>query len=273
MIQRLTGLIAPPRGFVSSFPPLLGAPGVPLLSWDEIEAVAKSGKMDGHKRYGSKFCISQKHSNCASASGRNILCKTIYDRTNMIVNLSDCFLYSLVNSGRDEGAMLADVMLELERSGICLMSTCGQDDIFRNRYDTRKADEEAKRFRAQECYAIRASNDTETTQRSFWSALCLGFKVGVAVQAGSRFDRLDSNGICGVDGGGGNHAVTSDGIAWAGGQIVATSENSWGLGWGANGRMNLIWKHFVQTCAIHEFYAARSATDDPLSENPPEVAS
>lgn len=259
------GLIAPPAGFVSAFP--AAADKIPLLTWDQIEECAKSGTMDGHKKYGEQFVKRQQHNNCAGASAATMVMKTIYDRSGEFVNLSETYTYSRINGGHDSGSQLSEACDSIQNDGCCLHGTCGPDDIFRGRYDAKKADAEAARFRVAECYAIRTNVAEDTMWRAFWSALCLGFKVGVAIQAGGRFDQLDSHGICGVDGGQGNHAVHSDGIAWAGGQLVATSGNTWGT-WGMRGRMNLIQKHFENTIGVHEHYAVRTAIDDPNNPMP-----
>lgn len=260
------GLIAPPAGFVSAFAP--ASEVVPLLDWDTIHKIAKSGTMDGHKKYGTEFVMYQRHNNCASAAADTIVMKTIFDRSGVFVKLSDTYTYSWINGGRDQGSMLSDACGSIQEHGVCLSESCGPDAIYRKQYDTAKADAEAARFKVAECYAIRRGGNEDTMWRQFWSSLCAGFKVGVAVQVGGRFDRLDNNGICGVDGGQGNHAVHSDGIAWAGGQLVATSGNSWSTSFGMKGRMNLIQKHFEDTIGIHEHYAVRTAIDDPQSPMP-----
>lgn len=274
MTANLKGLLPPPPGFVSDCPPLVGAGSpVRLLTWDTIRRVAASGKLDGVARYGRLFHDVQRHNNCAGNSASCILAKAIYDQRGDKVVLSGTYTYSLINGGHDSGAMLADAMRSIERDGVPLAKTVGRDDIFPHLYDRHKAAAEAQRFKARECYAIRPRDftDADELQRAVWTALALGFKVGVAIQAGSRFDQLDRYGICGVDDGQGNHAVHADGIVMANGVLVATSENTWPLSWGDNGRMKLRWEHFRQTIGIHEFYAIRDVTDDPLGSKPPEV--
>lgn len=263
--ERKLGLIAPPAGFLSSFPS--AAENIPALSWAEIEAVAKSGKMDGNKKYDERFVMYQRHNNCASASADTIVAKTIFDRSGEFVKLSDTYTYSWINGGHDQGSMLADACDSIQEHGVCLAESCGPDAIYRRLYDTKKADAEAARFKVRECYAIRTDVADDLMWRTFWTALCLGFKVGVAVQVGGRFDHLDSDGVCGVDGGQGNHAVHSDGIKWAG-RLLATSGNTWGTTWGMHGRMNLRQEHFEQTIGVHEHYAVRTAIDDPLHPMP-----
>lgn len=266
MTERKLGLIAPPAGFVSAFPS--AAEKIPALSWDEIKDVAKSGVMDGHKKYDEQFVMAQRHNNCAGASASTMVAKTIFDRSGTFVKLSDSFVYSLINQGRDNGSKLADACDVIQQNGVCLAETCGPDAIFRKQYNTAKADAEAARFKVLECYAIRTDVDEDVMWRTFWTALCLGFKVGVAVQAGNSFDDVDGDGVCGVDRGGGNHAIHSDGIKLIGGKLIATSGNTWGLGFAMRGRMNLTQKHFEQTIGVHEHYAIRSAIDDPTETMP-----
>ena len=64
--ERKLGLIKPPAGFVSAFAP--ASEVVPVLDWATIQRIAKSGKMDGHKKYGTEFVSHQRHNNCASAA-------------------------------------------------------------------------------------------------------------------------------------------------------------------------------------------------------------
>ena len=210
MTANLKGLLPPPPGFVSDCPPLVGAGSpVRLLTWDTIRRVAASGKLDGVARYGRLFHDVQRHNNCAGNSASCILAKAIYDQRGDKVVLSGTYTYSLINGGHDSGAMLADAMRSIERDGVPLAKTVGSDAIFPHLYDRHKAAAEAQRFKARECYAIRPRDftDADELQRAVWTALALGFKVGVAIQAGSRFDQLDRYGICGVDSGAGNHAV------------------------------------------------------------------
>lgn len=266
MIDHKLGLILPPPGFVSAFPS--AADVVPLLSWDEITAVAKGGLMDGRKKYDERFVMYQRHNNCASAAADTILAKTIFDRTGQFVKLSDTYTYSWINGGHDNGSMLADAADSIQEHGVCLAEHCGPDAIYRRQYDTATADKEAGRFKAREVYAIRSTGSDDEDWRRFWSALCVGFKVAVAVQVGNHFDSSDSAGICGVDNGGGNHAVHSDGIAFESGKLVATSGNTWSTSWHQRGRMLLTQKHFEQCFSQHEFYAVRTSIDDPNQSIP-----
>lgn len=276
MTTRLTGLIEPESGWQgSSHPALLsaaGAGGVELMGWDEIKEVAASGELDGRKRYGSSRVIRQLLNNCADASATRALEKAIYDsRGGKFVKLSPCYVYSLVNDGRDQGAMLYRVMEKIQTVGTCLETTVGPDVWHPSQYDQKAAKAEAARFKALECYAIRPRDfaTRDDMWRGLFTALCRSFKLCVAIQAGRNFDRIDDEGICGVDNGRGNHAVHVDGIAMASeGDIVGTSENTWGVQWGRQGRMLLTTEHFEDTIGTHEFYAIRSVQPDPMDGRP-----
>ena len=269
--KQLKGLLLPPKGFVSRAPALMAAPSVKLLDWKKIKEVAESGKMDGRKLYGSRFVIQQKHNNCAGASSSRIMAKTLYDARGIVAELSDTYVYSLINGGHDQGSMHADAMEAIETRGTCLRSRCGPDAIFRTQYDTHAADAEAKSFRAIECYAIRPRDFATTDElwRGIWSALCLGFKLECAVQAGSSFDRMNTDFIVGVDNGSGNHAVHADGIALSDGdRIVGTGENTWGTWWNQEGRMLMTENHWEQTVEAHEFFAVRGVQSNPSDTRP-----
>lgn len=271
-LQKLKGLLLPPANWPGSkAPPLVGAGSpVKVLSWDEIRRVALSGKMDGRKRYGLKFHTVQRHNNCAGAAASKVVAKSIYDARGDVLQLSDSFVYSLVNGGRDQGSMLSDAMEAIETVGNCLMSTCGPDAIFPHQYDKLKANAEAERFRVTECYAIRPRDfgSKDELQRAFWSALCYGYKCEVAIQAGSRFDSVNSWGVPGIDNGAGNHAIHCCGIAIVGSEIVATAENTWPLSLANGGRIQLRWSHFEQTIGVHEFFAARGVRGDTKDDRP-----
>lgn len=264
------GLLLPPPGFVST----MAEPPFPLMTWDEIADIAKTGRMDGRQKYDPKtFAVMQRHNNCAGASASKIVMKTVFDTRGVLVKLSDCFTYSLINGGRDQGAHLDAAMLSIQRDGVPFAATVGPNDIYPSQYDRAKATKEAQRFRVAEGYVIRNGGDLDTTQRTLFTGLVLGFKAGVAVHVGSNFDDLDSDGVAGGDNGYGNHAVHADGVVWLnrGSKpidcLAGTGDNTWGLSYGDQGRMLLMWKrHFGQTYMNHSFYLIRTALDD--SETP-----
>lgn len=256
---RKLGCLLPPAGRVCALPVFEDA--APQLTDAEIESIARSGVMDGRKKFDSSWIKDQKsHGSCNGFAGAEALSRARVRRGLERVDLSGAYLYSLINGGSDNGSMLVDGM-EAIQHGLATEATVGWDAIYPNRYDTAKAKAESDRFKAFECYQVR-------TLKGYWSALALGWDTVVAVHVGNRFMSLDSNGIAGVDSGPGNHAVCVDGLIWVNG-LTGTGANSWNLTYGAQGRMNLVEDHFRQTFPNHGFYAIRSTMDDPQGKNPP----
>lgn len=250
--KRRLGLLPPPEEFVSSLP--VFGDVVEPLDRQTLEAIAKSTTATGRTQFDSSFIKDQgQYGSCAGFAGAGCLTRARIRRGLKRVDLSGAYLYSLVNGGRDNGSMLDDGMRALMATGCATAETVKPHQIYPSKYDRAKANREAAKYKALECYQVR-------TEAELWTALALGFDCVVAVHAGRSFDSL-KNGIAGVDRGQGNHAVMCDGLLWAGGEIVGDGVNSWGTRWGDRGRMLLRWGHFQQTIGIHSFYAIRSTSD------------
>lgn len=260
-----TGMLPLPVGHVC-FAPLF-EDRIPLLTKSEIEDIAKGGAADGRNLFPRReWVMDQKsHGSCNGFAGAGALSAARVRRGNNIekILLSGAYLYSLINRGQDNGSLLNEGMKALQESGCATADTVPWDHIY-PRQQRPEAANEAKRFKAFECYKV-------GSQDGLWSALALGFDCVVAVHAGNNFMRLDGNGVAGVDRGPGNHAVRADGIAWVG-EPAATHIGSWNVSYGKDGGSLLTWKSFAQTFGNHDFYAVRSTSDDPDAVNPPRLA-
>lgn len=181
------------------------------------------------------------------------------------VKLSGDFAYSLVNGGRDNGSQLASGLIACQETGYAPEDTPGL-----TRWEYRKnrmpaaAFEAAKRFRGFEGYEA-------TTELGLYSGLARGFVGVIAVHVAGNYSRLDKYGISQGGNGPGNHAVCVDDLIWDAsyGQFKIDSPGSWKTSWGDNGRCYFTFeRHLKQTRNNHKFYLLRSASDDPLSDNP-----
>lgn len=228
-----------------------------------IEEIARSGAMNGETKFASMFNDDQ-HSkgSCNGQSEAGIIGNARYRRGEPFVKLSGAYAYSLMNGGMDNGSALASALANVERYGVCRAELCAWDKIYPRLYDKAACDEDAKRFRGFQQYPV-------MTLRAAWTALCMGFDLGVAVHAGNNFMRLNAEGCAGVDSGPGNHAVRCDGIRWGANGPTGTGMNSWGLGYGKNGRMDLHEGHFRQTFGNHQFWVLPSTQDDQTDANKP----
>lgn len=183
------------------------------------------------------------------------------------IRLSGDFAYSLMNGGQDRGSMLADGMRGMMQFGDCTEETVKKHGLVHEYRKNRFPQEcftEAARFKGFECYRL----DTEA---ELYTALALGFDCVVAVQAGGS-GGLDRNGIVQWGNGMGNHAVCVDGLVYDTqlGGFKVDMQNSWAIRWGDNGRCYLTFDRQLRvSIRTADFYATRSALDDPDGDNPP----
>lgn len=236
-----------------------------MLSWAEIEDVARSGKMDGKKRFPGKSWIKNQrsHGSCNGFAEAMAGARARFARGLERVDLSGAYAYSLMNGGRDNGSSLADGRINVAKMGVCSEALVGWDQIYRSSYDTAKADAEAARFKAPdgEVFAV-------ATKQGWYSGLAQGFIAVGAVHVARAFMNVNSAGVAGVDNGPGNHSIGVEGLIWDGG-LVETAWNHWDVTYGVEGRMNLLWDHHEQTFKYHEHYLFRAMIDDPQGDNPP----
>ncbi len=256
----------PSPGLKSAFPLLEDA--VPIMSDDEIRNLLKSGKRpkSGRHQFGSDWIKDQSsYGSCAGWASASALERARVRKRLPWVKLSGSSVYAQVNGGRDNGSIPEEAMVAMQNRGAVPIGPSRVDEIYMSNYSASDW-AEAARYKAGECYATR-------DLQAFFTGIALGFDGVVAVHAGSRFMRMDGNGVAGVDNGGGNHAVCVDDIDMlSDGTLVLDDPNSWGLSFGVNGRAYLTKKHFAQTIQNFAFYLVRTANDDPQGSNPPSIS-
>ena len=252
--ERRLGLTLPPAGMPCAAPMF---PDNLTLDANTIYNIAKSGKRNMRGVFGPEMIQDQgSHGSCNGFSEAEVLRKAILRKGLDCPALSGAYAYSLMNNGSDNGSNLNVAMEKVAANGICLESTVGKNAIYRQQYNTSQADAEANQRRGFECYAL-------TTIDAVFSSLALGFDVVVAVEVGGSFSRLDGNGFAGVSDGGGNHAMSADGLSFVGGEVAADGVNHWTRSFGQDGRCYFGKRHFEQTIQQHCFYAVRSAQTAP----------
>lgn len=255
-----TGLLIP-LSADGSFP--LYEDAGPMLTEQQIMDAAKSGKHKGRDRFDKSFVKNQRsHGSCNGFAIAAAMGKARIRRGLKRVDLSGAYAYSLMNGGRDNGSTLDDGMVVCERGGIAEERFANWDQIYPSRYDKTAADENAKQYKAFECYTVRS-------KLGLFSALACGFDVVIAVHADNGFNKLDSNGVAQGGNGPGNHSVSADGLSFESGMLAADMQNSWDLVYGINGRAWVTWEqHLSNTNRYHPFFATRS-TLDSSGNNPP----
>ena len=254
-----TGLLVPdvrPRTFHSF-------PKVRELSIDEIARITTyPNRTPSRERFGRDWIYNQGNiGSCNGCAGAKALERARVMRGLERVKLSGEGLYAAINGGRDVGSMLDDGMHFMVDSGVPLESDVPAREYRKSRIKP-EAYQRASRFKALEPYRV----DTES---QLASGLALGFVGVVAVHATQRFSQLDGDGVVASTDGPGNHAVGVDDVRVHDGELQFDMFNSWGTGYGQDGRGWLSWlRHFRTTHKYHAFYLIRSTIDDQEGDNP-----
>jgi C1A family cysteine protease len=173
------------------------------------------------------------------------------------------YLYSLVNGGRDQGAVVGDAMDALMQDGICLDSTVPEGNVIYTKQMPSTAKTEAARFRAQLTYRV-------STFAEIMSAIQMKRGVSIGIEIGRNFNPASGGVLPKQSGGGGGHCLCLRlGAKKINGIWYAKGQNSWGGKWGDAGRFwmessffNGSTDHFV---VIQPYY-------DPQDPKKPPVA-
>lgn len=251
---RRCGSLVLPAGFVSAFPTFESKYEV----WDDEKikrVITADGRVPRRVTFSDYWIQDQKsHGSCNGFAGAGVYAKArflrgIRDR----LRFSGAMLYGQMNRGRDNGSMLEDGLKHLQADGICEEKFAGWDAIYPARWAP-GAKENAALHKGLACYAAETLQGVRT-------GLAKGFPCVIAVQAGGNFQRLNAKGVAGVDSGSGNHAIHADDLCMVGGTEVFDAVNSWGLGYGTNGRAYLTADSFAGTFRSHAFYLIGSTAE------------
>jgi hypothetical protein len=235
-------------------------PRIPMDQWFEVDRTKTFGTDYILDQNGYGACVG--YSSAAALMRVRTLCGESYQK------LSGMFVYAQVNGGQDQGATIEDAFPVLEKLGCALDSEvpCSSKYIRKANIPS-AAYTDALRFKAFESYTVQS-----------WTELCeallCDYIVVGPVMVGNSFERLDAEGICGVDRGPGNHSVHFDSLmkspkyGWK-----ARLPNTWGTTFGDNGCCWVTEKHFAQTFANGAGFAIRAALLDPNGpDHPPKVS-
>src|SRR5579872_465983 len=206
------------------------ASGNPVLPRSEWFALSRRDQFGGT----DWILDQQQYGECVGGGGAGSLRRARVLGGGKDVKLSPGNLYSQINGGQDQGAVISDALDALMKNGVCTFATVGIDPIFSSQQPA-AATQECTRFRVAEGYHCASFDELVSALLLIPDAIAFyGYQVG------SNFENFDKFGVAGHARGPGNHCNGADGIALLNdGRWVLDDFNSWGYSWGpfGNGRV------------------------------------
>lgn len=247
-IRRL-GSLEPDTGRMAAFAAMTGA----VEEWTDEEirrAITDPDRKPSRQMFDSKWiCDQLSYGSCNGWAAAEVIARGRYRRgfRDGLTKLSGSYLYAWMNGNQDNGSMLSDGIKVAEERGAPSQALVPANLIYRRQMPP-TADAEARKHRGFRLRPVKTIRGLRTALAKQWPCV-------VAVHAGGNFQRLDGNGIAGVDNGRGNHSVCVDDLCIVDGKEVFDMANSWGIGYGYQGRAYLTQRHFEQTFNVHTFWA------------------
>ncbi len=220
----------PPRPVVGLGDWASNRPTLDRSRWQEIDAAAAYMDAPVRDQDGLSECTGE-------ASAEAVSHSRLRDGQ-PYVSLHPGFPYSLVNGGRDEGAVISDILEAVKKYGICRTDKAAPKAIFTNQFN-QAAVADALNFRIRDAFRC-------LTAEEIWSALSLGRVVVAGILVGQNFGNLNGYGVAPLpDRILGGHALCLTGLKSCGAQgLCAHTKNSWSPAWGVKGWCYLTEQHF-----------------------------
>ncbi|MGH8357456.1 MAG: C1 family peptidase [Pseudomonas sp.] len=174
---------------------------------------------------------------------------------------SPTFLYGLINRGRDQGAIVGDALVALQKTGIALMSQVPETMIYKSQFPS-EALLTAQRFRIDPAQSFDCPSFDEIA-----SAVLSNDPVSFGVEIGDAFEPDGQGIVPDQRRGGGGHCMCAMGLKQINGKWYLEVENSWGPRWGQDGFCYLPESYFQSG----DNWSLRAALDDPNDPNNPPV--
>jgi len=246
--ERRAGLIAPDTGMLKAFQASPNA----IPEWTDAqikEVITDPFRYQMRDIFGPEWISDQlQYGSCAGWA--TVAC---LDRSRWFAGIHDelmlsgSYVYAWCNNGHDNGSLLSDTLDEIKTYGAPSKQLVPANRIYRSQMPP-GADVEALKHQGLIAYPVKTLQGLKTAlaQQKF----CV-----VAVHAGSNFQRMNANGVVGVDNGPGNHAVCCHDLLIVDGELAFDIANSWNLSYGDDGFAYLREESFTQTIYQHTFWA------------------
>lgn len=170
-------------------------------------------------------------------------------------NFSGTYVYSWINGGQDQGAVISDACSALQMYGICTEAEAPENLVFHQQFSP-NADKVAALCKPQVIGKLQ-------TYDQILAALALGDPVVFGIIVGQNFSDLASDGMAPLpDTVAGGHCLCALGLknhpkyGW-----VPLVQNSWDIDWGARGRCYLRREHFASRVDAYAIVSDKAPAD------------
>jgi hypothetical protein len=205
---------------VSPFPPLMAArPLLPRAQWREIDL----------SWTGAPIMDQNGQNSCVGHAAATVATIAWAQKGESLTRFSPGFIYAQINHGRDQGAVVSDAALELEKTGVCTEQEVPEGIIYQQQIP-RTAYATAQRYRLGNWFRC-------TSFDAICTVLTLGFPGVGGFLVGNNFTHLDQEGCVPVpDQVIGGHALALIGLKKArNNRWLVKFQNSWTQQFGIGG--------------------------------------
>lgn len=162
------------------------------------------------------------------------------------VAFSACYLYGLINGGRDAGAIVSDAMEALMTYGVCTESEVPFGTIYARQFPASAGQVAAK-------YKVKAAYHCDSFD-AIVSELLRGRTVAHGIAVGRNYSQIGSDGVAPlVNIMAGWHCQCSYAVRKVNGEWMIPTQNSWGVDFGLNGMCFLRERHFARPGQVDAF--------------------
>jgi hypothetical protein len=247
---RRLGNIVPPQGLMKAWPRFGDVPDVPLIprsEWaDRIKAIGDGPDWPFLPPVHDQDGVGQCNADATTAMGEYIRAMQGLP----YVQLSAADLYHRINGGADNGSLLEDAIEEMMKNGVGTAATCGE--VWKRGQKQAPAAERT-RFRMLECWLC-------PSFEHHMSAALQGFALNSGVMWYDSYKPGADGWLPAGRGGAGGHAIFGYKPAMKGSQFGIWHLNSWGAGWGLNGRFVI--PESAYKGPVGGWFACRVMTDE-----------
>lgn len=237
-----------PRADFGGLPCVQAANGlIPRAEWFETP----------DSNYGARILNQGQHGSCTGHGSTTATEIQWLRQGGQPVRFSACYLYGLINGGRDAGAVVSDAMDALMQYGVCTEAEVPPGMIYKRQFPASAMQVAAK-------YKVKVAYHCDSFD-AIVSEILRGRTVSHGITVGTDYANVDANGVAPlVRFPAGGHCQCSYAVRKINGEWMLATQNSWGTTFGIDGKCYLRERHFDRPGQVDAFSVE---VVDPTQDN------